>query len=92
MVGEACERIVNMSNERILKLIWDFRGPDAATTAVHHATHLQEFSGSHRLSQNISGSEKISDAHAIAFLVVTESEMPSVRDALKPHRGQLYTT
>lgn len=92
LVGEACERIVNMSNERILKLIWDFRGPDAATTAAHHATHLQEFSGSHRLSQNISGSEKISDAHAIAFLVVTESEMPSVRDALKPHRGQLYTT
>ena len=79
-----------MSENRKLKLIWDFRGPDAETTAAHHAVHLEEFINNHQLSQKIVGSEIISEAHAIAFMVVTQAEMPPVRDALKPHRGQLY--
>ena len=79
-----------MSEERKLKLIWDFRGPDAEKTAAHHAIHLKEYLKSHQLSLNIAGSEKLSEAHAIAFLVVTDGEMRPVRDALKPHRGQLY--
>lgn len=83
---------ISMSEERILKLIWDFKGPNAATTAKHHAFHLQEYLNSYKNSLNISGSEKVSDAHSIAYLIVKESEMPPVRDALKPHRGQVYTT
>lgn len=79
-----------MNEERKLKLIWDFRGPEAEITAAHHAVHLKEFLERARLSLKISGSEKLSEAHSIAFLVVTDSEMPAVRDALKPHRGQLY--
>ena len=79
-----------MSEERKLKLIWDFRGPDAATTAQHHAIHLKEYLESHQLSLNIVGTENISPAHAIAFLVVVDHEMRPVRDALKPHRGQIY--
>ncbi|MCX2838668.1 MULTISPECIES: hypothetical protein [Salinimicrobium] len=79
-----------MSKERKLKLIWDFRGPDSEITAKHHAHHLQEFFNNNALSINILGSEKLSETHAIAFLVVTNDEMPAVRDALKPHRGQLY--
>lgn len=80
-----------MDNSKKLKLIWDFRGPDAAITAQHHATHLKEYQQSHQLSQNIIATEKISDAHFIAFLVVSDAEMPPVRDALRPHRGQIYT-
>ncbi|WP_029037743.1 hypothetical protein [Salinimicrobium xinjiangense] len=79
-----------MSEERKLKLIWDFRGPDAEITARHHAVHLKEYRNSHKLQMDITGSEKQSEAHAIAYLVVTEKEMPAVRDALKPHRGQLF--
>lgn len=79
-----------MSQEKKLKLIWDFRGPDAERTASHHAIHLKEYRDSRNLTLDISGFEKLSDAHVIAFLVVTESEMPAVRDALKPHRGQLF--
>ncbi len=79
-----------MSEERKLKLIWDFKGPDAETTAKHHAIHLKEYRDSNQLSLDHTGSEKLSDAHAIAYLVVTDSEMPAVRDALKPHRGQLF--
>lgn len=79
-----------MSEERKLKLIWDFRGPDAATTARHHAIHLKEYLESNELSLNIAGTENLSPAHAIAYMVVIDSEMRPVRDALKPHRGQIY--
>ncbi|MHA6279909.1 hypothetical protein ACXYMT_06975 [Salinimicrobium sp. CAU 1759] len=73
-----------------LKLIWDFKGPDGEHTAAHHAIHLQEYAEKHNLYHKISNSEKLTETHFIAFLVVTEAEMPAVRDALKPHRGQIY--
>lgn len=79
-----------MSEERMLKLIWDFRGPDAETTAQHHAIHLKEYRDANNLSLDFSGSEKVSEAHAIAYLAVKDSEMKAVRDDLKPHRGQLF--
>ena len=80
-----------MPDTRNLKLIWDFKGPDADRTATHHAIHLQEYSETNDLHQKISGSEKLSEMHSIAYLVVSETEMPKVRDALKPHRGQIYS-
>lgn len=76
--------------ERKLKLIWDFKGPGAERTAEHHALHLKEFIQSNKLSLNITGFEPVNEHHCIAFMVVYESEMPPVRDALKPHRGQVY--
>ena len=79
-----------MSEERNLKLIWDFRGPDAENTAAHHAIHLQEYAENNNLDKKLSGSEKLTDMHSIAYLVVPETKMPTVRDALKPHRGQVY--
>jgi hypothetical protein len=76
---------------RKLKLIWDFRGPNSAKTAEHHLIHLKEYLKLKELN-NISplGTEKINDMHHMAFLVCPESEMIGIRDALKPHRGQLY--
>jgi len=75
---------------RNLKLIWDFRGSDALKIAEHHEIHLKQFVLAKKLSINITGFESLNDSHAIAFLVVNENEMKSVRDILKPHRGQLY--
>lgn len=75
---------------RQLKLIWDFRGPDALKIAEHHEIHLKEYITIEKLSLNITGFNAISDLHAIAYLVVNENEMRPVRDALKPHRGQVY--
>lgn len=79
-----------MTEERKLKLIWDFKGPDANTTARHHAVHLREFVQMNKLSMDIVDVEELSPVHSIAYLVVTNAEMPPVRDALKPHRGQIY--
>jgi len=75
---------------RKLKLIWDFRGPNSAKTAEHHEIHLKEYIAIENLDTNITGFEIINDMQAIAYMVVNEEEMKPVRDALKPHRGQVY--
>lgn len=73
-----------------LKLIWDFHGPDAHKTAEHHEIHLKQFIEREKLPLNITGVEEISDMHSTAFLVVYENDMITVRDALKPHRGEWF--
>ncbi|WP_282124086.1 hypothetical protein [Algibacter mikhailovii] len=77
---------------RKLKLIWDFHGPNSSKTAEHHEIHLKEYIQLEKLDITITGIQKISDMHAIAFLVVDEHDMKPIRDALKPHRGQVYTS
>ncbi|WP_108801691.1 hypothetical protein [Aquimarina sp. Aq107] len=76
--------------ERKLKLIWDFRGPVANKTAQHHVIHLNEYITSEGLSIKNTGHQDVNEFHCIAYMVVTDSEMKKVRDALKPHRGQLF--
>lgn len=75
---------------RKLKLIWDFRGPTASKIAEHHEIHLKEYIAIENLDSNITGFEIINEMYAIAFMVVNETDMRPVRDALKPHRGQVY--
>ena len=76
---------------RQLKLIWDFRGPNSSRTAEHHEIHLKEYIKLEKLNITITGCQNLSDMHAIAFLVIDEQDMKPVRDALKPHRGQVYS-
>lgn len=76
---------------RKLKLIWDFHGPNALKIAEHHEKHLKEYIALEKLDITLIGFEILNDSHAIAFLVVDESQMKPIRDALKPHRGQVYT-
>ncbi|QXP55754.1 hypothetical protein H0I25_17080 [Cellulophaga sp. HaHa_2_95] len=78
-----------MSTKQI-KLIWDFRGPAAAKTAEHHVIHLKEFIVAEKLQLTITEALHLNDMYSLAFLVVEESEMLKVRDALKPHRGEIY--
>ncbi|WP_299116542.1 hypothetical protein [uncultured Winogradskyella sp.] len=75
---------------RKLKLIWDFRGPASKQTAEHHLVHLREYIEMNDLDITISGVEILSEMHCLAYLVVDESKMKPIRDALKPHRGQVY--
>ena len=76
---------------RKLKLIWDFRGFVSQKTAEHHLIHLKEYISINNLDITITGVETLSDMHTLAYLVVDESEMKPIRDALKPHRGQIYS-
>lgn len=75
---------------RKLKLIWDFHGPDANQIAQHHVIHLKQYIQLEKLDIPLTGTEKFSDLHSIAFLVVEEAFMKPIRDALKPHRGKVY--
>lgn len=75
---------------RKLKLIWDFKGPDALKIAEHHEKHLKEFITIKNTNLNITGHEQLNEMHSIAYMVVTDDEMKPIRDALKPHRGTLY--
>ncbi len=76
---------------RRLKLIWDFRGPDALKIAEHHNIHLKEYIKTSELIDVFSNFESLSDMHSIAFMVVDEDQMKPIRDALKPHRGQVFS-
>ncbi len=81
---------IKKNMDRKLKLIWDFKGPSASQTAAHHEKHLKEFIVLEGLPLNITGHTDLHDMHSIAFMVVPESKMIPVRDALKPHRGEVY--
>jgi CRISPR/Cas system-associated endonuclease Cas3-HD len=76
--------------QKNIKLIWDFRGNVAAETAKHHEIHLKEFINIKNLSVKITGFEIINEMHAIAWMVVNDSDMIAVRDTLKPHRGEIF--
>lgn len=76
--------------ERKIKMIWDFQGMDARKTAEHHEHHLEEYILKHKLNNQIAGAEHLEEMHSIAYMVVDESEMIQVRDALLPHRAVVY--
>jgi len=78
--------------EKQIKLIWDFRGPNALLTARHHEIHLKDFIKTEDLQEwNITGIEELNEMHTLAFWVVPESEILKYRDILKPHRATIYT-
>jgi hypothetical protein len=75
---------------RTIKLLWDFRGPASGKTAEHHEIHLKEYIAIEKLPINITGFQIFDEMYAIAYMVVTEENMIQVRDALKPHRGEVF--
>ena len=75
---------------RKIKLLWDFRGPDASETAKHHARHLADFVKKESLALDITGHKDLTEMHSVAYMVVEEINMIQIRDALLPHRGEVY--
>lgn len=75
---------------RNLKLIWDFRGPNALKIAEHHEIHLKEYIAAQNLTIEITGFEALTELHAVAFMVIDEQDIKPIREALKPHRGLVY--
>ena len=75
--------------ERKIKLLWDFRGPDALETAKHHTIHLKEFAEIENLPFHEIDIKELNPMLYAAFIVVNESDMKVYRDALKPQRGEL---
>jgi len=74
---------------RKIKLIWDFRGPEAFEIAKHHCVHLKEFAIKEKLHFHEIATNIISEMYCIAFITVDEKDMIIFRDVLKPHRGEV---
>lgn len=72
-----------------IKLLWDFRGPDAKETAKHHTIHLKEFAIMKNLPFHKIDIEEKNPMLVAAFITVDEKYMKVYRDALKPHRGEI---
>jgi hypothetical protein len=73
-----------------IKLFWDFRGMDAQQFTKHHIHHLEEYAVGEQLMYNSTDTEVYSDMYAAAIMLVDESEMLKVRDALKPNRAEYF--
>jgi len=73
-----------------IKLIWEFRGPTAENTAKHHVIHLNDYIAIEKLNLKQTAVEAVSEFSASAYMIIEESDMPKVKAALKPHRGQYY--
>ncbi|WP_339882396.1 hypothetical protein [Polaribacter vadi] len=74
---------------RKIKLLWDFRGPDAKETAKHHTIHLKEFATLENLSFYEIDIKENNPMLVAAFITVDEKDMKIYRDALKPQRGEI---
>ena len=74
---------------RKIKLLWDFRGPDAKQTAKHHTIHLKEFAILENLSFHEIDIQEKNPMLCAAFIIVDEKDMKIYRDALQPHRGEI---
>ena len=76
-------------SERV-KLIWDFRGPNASEIAAHHVVHLQEFANAEKLDNPLYGTQQVSAMHHLAYMVINQDMVDDLRKRLKPNRGQRY--
>ena len=77
-----------MEMNEMIRLIWDFYGPDAEQTAIHHAKHLKEYAVLHQLQEADTGVSHEQNG-VTAWIDVLRKDMISVRDTLKPKRGEL---
>lgn len=74
---------------RIIKLVWEFRGQDALGTAKHHVIHLNDFSKKENLSFYEANIEEIAEGFVIAFLKVEEPDAQRIYSMVKPDRGEV---
>lgn len=70
----------------MIKLLWDFYGPDAEQTAQHHAIHLEQYAEKHKIDPSKAGVDPL-EGGAAAWIMVEEEFMIKVRDDLRPKRA-----
>lgn len=76
---------------RKIRLIWNFRGPDALETAKHHVIHLKEFAENNNLFYEKVDTIVENNYLSIAFIIINESELSIYKNALKPDRGTIVS-
>jgi hypothetical protein len=74
----------------LIKIIWDFRGENAEAIAKHHAIHLKEFCDKHKVECHEIDIEKKNEMYSIAYIITEKPNVMVIRDALKPHRAEVF--
>lgn len=72
---------------KLIRLHWDFFGPDARKTAEHFLEHVDQFCA----KEKISGHQHWVRDETIRFTAIVECDeqyLLPLRDALKPVRGE----
>ena len=64
------------------------RGGDAKGMAEHHAIHLKEYAQRESIQIHDVATEEVNDVYTLAYMIINESDMITVRDALRPHRAE----
>ena len=75
--------------QRKIKLICDFRGPEALEISKHHVVHLEEFAIKDKLFFYETDIEPVNELYCIAYITLKEEDMIKYRDALMPYRGEV---
>ena len=72
-----------------IKLIWDFNGTDSNKTAEHFHIHLIDFLKRNQILKYTSKVELVNEHHSINFLIIDETHIKLIKNALKPNRAYL---
>jgi len=70
----------------ILRLLWDYRGPNAKGIAEHFVMHLESYSQRHNLGKLQMDVLENRPGWWSAYLDAPEEQFPELKKSLKPHR------
>lgn len=70
----------------MIRLIWDFFGPDSRRTAEHHGVHLREFLVREGFSSARTGLGSAGEGHGMSWCELAEADAERVASVLRPQR------
>jgi hypothetical protein len=73
---------------KLIKLIWDFKGPSSNKTAEHFKSHLDQFLKIENKTFSDLGLETINDSYSFVFIITSTENLNFFKEKLKPNRGQ----
>ena len=71
---------------KLIKLIWDFKGPNSDKTAEHFKSHLDQFLKIENKTFSDLGLETVNDS--FVFIITSTDDLNFFKEKLKPNRGQ----
>ena len=73
---------------KLIKLIWDFKGPNSDKTAEHFKSHLDQFLEIENKTFSDLGLETVNDSYSFVFIITSTDDLNFFKEKLKPNRGQ----
>ncbi|MDA9018768.1 hypothetical protein N9I49_01320 [Flavobacteriaceae bacterium] len=73
---------------KLIKLIWDFKGPSSNKTAEHFKSHLDQFLKIENKTFSDLGLEIVNDSYSFVFVITSIDDLNFFKEKLKPNRGQ----